>query len=336
MGGKGGGAVATNDQMVQMQMQQAAQAKEANLERNARLQYGTQQINDIFSGHPADATQLDLSSLAQPGAQAPGYSPTTVSNPGYGTQTYDPTLGTWVQAPSGPGTPGGLAGGYRVAQMPDSGGSTQYGLYGPDGSLVTTAGSLADLSKAQVYYGGTQGGPTTGGFDPGFYDKFRQAQLDYYLPQEGEQYNTARSGLAYSLARAGTLNSSIAGTDVAKLANQDQINKAQIAAQADNQTGQLRNTVQQDQQSALNQLYSTEDPTVSANTAENMVANAQLTKPLLNPAGALFTPIIAGVGNAMTGFTNPYAYINNAAGSMGMATTPSGSQAQGSTISGNQ
>ncbi len=37
MGGKGkSGPVATNDQMVQMQMQQAAEAKQANIERTAR------------------------------------------------------------------------------------------------------------------------------------------------------------------------------------------------------------------------------------------------------------------------------------------------------------
>ena len=146
------------------------------------------------------------------------------------------------------------------------------------------------------------------------------------MPQEGDQYNTARSNLNYSLARAGTLNSSVAGTDVGKLANQDAINRANIASQADTQTGALRSTIQQDEEAALNQLYSTEDPTVAANTAGNMVANAQLTKPLLNPAGALFAPITAGVGNALTGFLNPTAYINPGATS---ASTPSGSASAG-------
>jgi hypothetical protein len=177
-----------------------------------------------------------------------------------------------------------------------------------------------------IYAGGAGGG---GGFGANFYDKYRQSQLDYYLPQETEQYQGARTNLDYSLARAGQLNSSVADMDVAKLAKQDLLNQAQITSQADVATGNLRNQIQQEQQTALNQLYSTEDPTVAANTAENMVANAQLTKPILNPAGALFAPLVVGVGNALQGYTNPYAYIGGGAGASGggagyMAQTPSG------------
>ncbi len=91
----------------------------------------------------------------------------------------------------------------------------------------------------------------------------------------------------------------------------------------------MRTTISQDEQAALNQLYSTEDPSVAANTAQNMIANASLSKPLLNPAGALFAPITVGVGNALTGFLNPTAYINpNATGS-----TTSGNQSSGQTVS---
>lgn len=334
MGGKSGGSSATNEQMVAMQMQQAQQAQEANVERNARLQYGSNQINQIFQGRPAGSTQVDLSKLADPNAQA-GINWSQFQQSGGVGSSFNGQIWngqTWVPDPNAAQEPGSLPGGYQARQMPDSGGSTQYGLYDPQGNLVTTAGSLADLSKAQVYTGGDPT-KTEGGFDQAFYDKFRQSQLDYYLPQEGQQYNKARSNLAYSLARAGTLNSSIAGTDIADLANQDKINQANIASQADTQTGQLRNTIQQDQESALNQLYSTEDPTVSINTAQNMVANANLTKPMLNPLGALFTPISVGVGNAISGFTNPYAYINPGAGSVGAATTPSGSVGTGVNVS---
>jgi len=124
--------------------------------------------------------------------------------------------------------------------------------------------------------------------------------------------------------------------DVSNLANQDAINRAQIASGADTQTAGLRTQVQQDEQSALNQLYSTEDPSVAANTAQNMVANAQLTKPLLNPAGALFAPITVGVGNALSGFTNPMAYINPSAGGVGSTTasTASGATGTGQTLQG--
>ena len=80
-------------------------------------------------------------------------------------------------------------------------------------------------------------------------------------------------------------------------------------------------------------MTETIDPTVAANTAGNMVASAQLTKPLLNPAGALFAPITVGVGNALSGFLNPTAYINPNAGGTG-TTTASGSTGTGQTVQG--
>ena len=327
MGGKGAsGPQSDNQQIVQMQMQQAAQATAANQQRNARLQYGTNLIQQLFEGMPSGGSLIDLSSINQgdipkalsTGATNPIMAQWLAQNP-----TYDQSQLTQQGRAS-------LPDGYSWGILPDTGSGTTYGIYDPSGNLVTSSSSLSDLAASKLYTPGS--GPTTGGFDNAFYDKYRQSIMDYYLPQEGEQYNTARSNLNYGLARAGTLNSSIAGTDIGKLANQDAINRANIASQADTQTGALRSTIQQDEEAALNQLYSTEDPSVAANTAGNMVASAQLTKPLLNPAGALFAPLTVGVGNALTGFLNPTAYINPGAG--GAAATPSGSSSAGQTISG--
>jgi hypothetical protein len=333
MGGKGAkGAQATNDQMVAMQQQQAAQATQANLERNARLNYGTQNIKDIFEGTPSGATPLDFSGITQGNAPATTRTPMPAvmsqwlaQNPG----TAAPDMNNYTKA--------SLPGGYSWGQLPDDGSGTKtYGLYDNSGNLVNSSSNLSDLASTQVYSGGNTAAGTQGGFQPDFYNKYEQSIMDYYLPQEGQQYNTARSSLSYSLARAGQLNSSVAGMDVSNLANQDAINRAQIASGADTQTAGLRTQVQQDEQSALNQLYSTEDPSVAANTAQNMVANAQLTKPLLNPAGALFAPITVGVGNALSGFTNPMAYINPSAGGVGSTTasTASGATGTGQTLQG--
>jgi hypothetical protein len=336
VGGKGAkGGVSTNDQVVAMQQQQAAQATQANQERNARLNYGKQAIQNTFEGPQTGATPLDLSGITQANAPAAGGSPqiTAALNWGY-SHPSDPNTMAQLQAmQQGAKTP--LSGGYSWGALADDGsGAPQYGLYDPSGSLVNS-GSISDLAASKVYTGGTPG-TSTSPFGPDFYNKYNQSILDYYLPQEGQQYNTARSSLSYSLARAGQLNSSVAGMDVANLSNQDAINRAQIASGADTQTAGLRSTIQQDEQSALNQLYSTEDPSVAANTAQNMVANASLTKPLLNPAQALFTPITVGVGNALSGFTNPVAYINPSAGGVGStgAATSSGSGSQGQTVQG--
>ena len=339
MGGKGAkGAQSSNDAIVAMQQQQAAQATQANQERTARLNYGKQNIQNVFEGTLTGAQPLDFSSITQANA------PKT-------TQTAMPAvMSQWLAQNPGASAPdmnnytrASLAGGYSWGQLPDDGsGTPQYGLFDSSNNLVN-AGSISDLAASKVYAGGTAAGGANAAdtakatmdsaFGDTFYNNYRQSIMDYYTPQEDQQYADARSSLAASLARAGQLDSSTATMDIAKLSKQDQINQANIASNADTQTGALRTTVAQDEQSALNQLYSTEDPSVAANTAQNMVANAQLSKPLLNPAGALFAPITAGVGNALTGFLNPTAYINPSA--TGAASTSSGSSGSGSTVNPN-
>jgi hypothetical protein len=315
MGGKGAkGPQSTNDQIVAMQMQQAAQGKAANEQRNARLNYGKNLIQGIFEGTPSGAQILDLSGIGQGATTTPTH-----------TGSFNPVMSEWLaknpwydQSQLTTYGRGNLPQGYSWGVAPDTGAGTTYAIYDPSGQMVSSANNLKDLSASKIYVGGDPN-KKEGGFQPEFYDKYRQSILDYYMPQEGEQYNTARSDLAASLARAGTLDSSFATQSIGKLSKQDAINRAQIASGADTQTGNLRTTISQNEQSALNQLYSTEDPSVAANTAGNMVAAANLTKPQLNPAGALFAPITAGVGNALTGFLNPTSYINPNAG--GAATT---------------
>jgi hypothetical protein len=335
MGGKGGKTmpIPENQDIVLMQQQAAAQAKEANIERDARLQYGMSQINDIFGGHPVDAQMLDLSSLNAPPptpdlSQVPGYS----TNPGVvaGNSYWDQNTNSWQPLSSVTGhTP--LAGGYSWGSLPDSGGNPQWGIFDPGGSIVTTADQPSQLANAQIWYGGDPNGPMTGGVPDNFYSDYTKSITDYYMPQEQQQYADAKSSLAYNLARAGTLNSSIAATDVGKLANQDMMNQAQIASQADIQTGSLRDQVSAAQQAAINQLYSTEDPTVAANTALNSIQNAQLQVPALNPAGAMFAPITAGVGNAISGFMNPYAYVNPTASGTSQVATANPNYGTGNT-----
>lgn len=320
MGGKSSGGVASNAPLVQMQQQQAAQAQEQNVERNARLQTGAQQIQDIFGGHAKGATLLDLSSIAN-GTAAPNAAGAAQFN-GY-TWGTDPTTGqqTWIQQ-STPGLPAG----YSYSVLPDSGGSIQYGLYGPSG-LISTASSPQDLAKQQIWIGGDASQGTEGGIQPSFYSDYYNAIANQGLQDESKQYATARSSLGFQLARAGTSQSTWAAQDLADLGQQDAVAQARVRSQAATQEGALRTTEAQNQQNALNQLYSTEDPTVAASTAENMVANADLQRTDFSPLGALFSPIVVGVGNAMSGFTNPYAYINPSAGGSVASTPGTGSTA---------
>jgi hypothetical protein len=62
MGGKSG---ASNNQMVQFEMQQAAEAKQKEADRQARLASGTQAVNDIFSAGNFDDSFYNKFNTAQ-------------------------------------------------------------------------------------------------------------------------------------------------------------------------------------------------------------------------------------------------------------------------------
>ena len=308
-----------------MQQAQAAQAAEATRQTNARLQQGTTEIDQLFGGTPSGASLLDLSSIAN---GAPGS--TGVASP------MNPLMAQWLaqnpsyQAPEPTSGPGKLAGGYSWGALPSTGGPQSWGIFDPQGNLVTDATSLSDLAASKIYTGGNPN-QTTGGFDSDFYNKFTNAQLGYYMPQEDRQFTQAQTNLDYGLARAGTLNSSIANTQLANLTYQDAMNKAQIQSSADTATAQLRDTVASDKNTAINQLYATENPSTAASTAAGLVGNVQLTTPQLNPIGQLFTPIAIGTGNAIAGYTNPASYLPATGG--GAAATSSGASGSSNIVS---
>ena len=151
----------------------------------------------------------------------------------------------------------------------------------------------------------TDTGQKTGGFDDAFYDGYKQKVLDYYQPDEQRQYDAAQRDLKYSLARAGTLQSSTAADKQGELAYNDALQKANIVANANTQEGNLKSQIQSNKQALINQLYSTEDPTLTANLAQSSAAASRLQDPTLTPAVALFTPALTTVGSAVQGLLYP-------------------------------
>jgi hypothetical protein len=324
MGGKG--AQPENNQVVQMQEMQAAQSAEATRQTNARLQQGVSEIDQLFGGTPSGASLLDLSGIAN--GTAPSATPQQQAAINWGQTHGNPSGAASVQAMVPKNS---LADGYSWGTLPSTGGPTSYGIYDPSGNLVTDATSLSDLAASKIYVGGDPN-QTTGGFDDDFFNKYTNAQLGYYMPAEDRQFTQAKTNLDYGLARAGTLNSSAANKGLADLAYQDTLNKAQIQSTADTATAQLRDTVASDKNSAINQLYSTENPSVAASTAAGLVGNVQLTTPQLNPIGQLFTPIAVGTGNAIAGYTNPASYLPSTGS--GVAQTSSGASGSSNIVNG--
>jgi hypothetical protein len=151
-------------------------------------------------------------------------------------------------------------------------------------------------------------------FNDDFYNKYNQAALDYTEPQLATQYQQATNKLTYDLARAGTLRSSAAGTAQGLLSQQNLADDAALRAQADQGTATLRQNIANEKQQAINQLYSTEDPTIASNTAAGMVAQSQISTPNLNPLGAMFTPLTVGAISAANQALQNYYFNQNITG----------------------
>jgi hypothetical protein len=145
-------------------------------------------------------------------------------------------------------------------------------------------------------------------FNDEYYNKYASAMQANDQAQLTDQYALAKKKTAYDLARAGLTRSSTAADAVSRLAKQNDIAGATVASQVDAAKGTMRNNILSQKNQALQQLYSTEDPTVAANTATTAANNAQLASAGLTPLGQLFTPIAIGGIKALAGYQGQSQY----------------------------
>jgi len=313
--------------MVDMQKEQATEARQKETDRQARIDQGLAAITAAFEGSPVMATKTgsyDWSGFGDAaktaGGQVSGLPAgyTYVNTAGGGTAVV-PTSS--VSASTG-------AGGGRGAGSGGSGGSTSGATSyssspSRQGGIVTdtrnTSGGTVNTAKwavkgpdGKIYQPGEviptsesyATGETTGGFDDSFYDKFKQSILDYYMPQVEDQYGKAKDQTTYGLARAGTLQSSAATDEAARLAKENELNRANVVSQADTGAAGLRSRVAQERAKAESTLYATEDPDVATNQALAAVKDVSVAQPELTPLGQVFQTALIGGANAYTGARN--------------------------------
>ena len=148
-------------------------------------------------------------------------------------------------------------------------------------------------------------GQTSEGFGDSFFNRYKQKYHDYYHPQEQRQYQSANRDLFYSLDRQGGLNSSVQADKQGDLAYNDALAKATIVNSANDATGQLRDQIQSNKTSLINQLYATEDPSLTADLAQSSANATALKDPTMTPLTSLFTPAMSTVGSAIGGLLYP-------------------------------
>jgi hypothetical protein len=274
------GSKSTNNASVDFQKQQAADAAAKETARQARLQSGTDAINAIFQGTPVTTTQNQAFDW---GSATPGSSAL-------------PTGYSWSQDPASKNASLGFLSG-RAGGSPAS--AASWGITGPTGQRYSQGQSFSAPTQVPT-------GATTGGFNDDFYNTYKQKYLDLYQPDETRQFAQAKGDLTANLSRQGLMDSSVAGSKLGDLTYQHSLNQADIVGNANTAEGNLRQSVDQQKQAALNQLYSTEDPTEAANLAESSAKGLQLQTPTLTPAAALFAPALTGVSNYVASITSPY------------------------------
>lgn len=267
----GGKSKADNSQVVNEQRAEAAQATQKEADRQARLQQGLASIKTAFEGSPVTAPKAyDWSNFKAPEAMPAVMSQWLAQNPG----TAAPDFSKTGSAPAG----------YKA---------TQGGVTDASGKFFKQGTPLTVQSPT---------GETTGGFDDAFYNKYKQAVLDYYMPQVSKQYKDAGDELTYRLARSGNITSSAGNTATSDLAEQNTLNQANVRNQADTAAGDLRTQVASEEAKATSQLYATEDPEVAANTALSSVRDISLKQPDLSPLSAIFNVANVGGANILKGY----------------------------------
>jgi hypothetical protein len=143
--------------------------------------------------------------------------------------------------------------------------------------------------------------------------------MGYYQPQLDDKFKTARDELTYALARAGTLNSSMAGEKNDKLKQDYDVQQASVSSKADADVNALKTRVAGEKSALVSQLNATGDADRASNEALSRTKAIYSEKPEYNPLGDIF----AGVANAIGGY---YSGVQNgqilAAGGLGDSRSP--------------
>ena len=158
-----------------------------------------------------------------------------------------------------------------------------------------------EARKGRITDGNAKIGAEFGKFDDNFYDGYRGDYLGFYQPDINKKFGDAKDQLTYGLARAGTLNSSIAGDKQGKLLGEYDLQTASTLSQANDATAALRGNVNQEKTSLTSLLNATGNSEMAANEA--LARSAQLFKaqPAYNPLGDIFGGAANGIGSYYAG-----------------------------------
>lgn len=175
-----------------------------------------------------------------------------------------------------------------------------------DGSLLTIPGSIKsfmglfgndtpsprDLTNQRIKKGNlfTAENQTFEGYDDNFYQQRADAYTNYAMPELQKQYKNTFDSLMYGLANRGMLNSSVRNKAESDLNVASGQGAQQIADSARGQSQQLRNSMDQARQNAIQMLYQTADPSQALQSAIS-TSNAAAVPSQFTPLANMFSGI---------------------------------------------
>ncbi len=161
----------------------------------------------------------------------------------------------------------------------------------------------------------------SGAWQDDFFGNYKKAYNDFYQPQLQDKFKTATDNLTFDLARSGILRSQAAVDSQSDLVRQKAENEASLKSQADQGVAALQQRINSAKQNAINQLYSTENPDIGANSALSQIRTIQNEQPSYSPLGDIFKTAAVGMGNYQQGRNDRNYYNIITGGNRNAATT---------------
>jgi len=139
------------------------------------------------------------------------------------------------------------------------------------------------------------GGIFDGQFNDQFFDKQRDAYMDYATPQLQDQYGKTQEELTFALARGGNLNSSVRGEKAADLQKRFGLGQQEIADKALSQANEARSQVEGARSDLVGMLNATGDAEGAAKSATARAAT--LSQPAaFSPLSNMFADFTSALG----------------------------------------
>jgi hypothetical protein len=160
------------------------------------------------------------------------------------------------------------------------------------------ARATEEARQARIKSGLTKIDQTFQPFDDTFYNGRKTAFLDYYKPQIDDQLKDAKDKLTFSLARNGTLNSTMAADQTGKLQKSYADNWASIVSRADGDVNNLKSNVANEKTALVQQLNATADADRVSNDALSRTQQMFQSRPEYSPLGDIF----AGFGDSFSNY----------------------------------